>query len=91
VIWFTEHIFFQSISRVEHDWPAHRGDRMGERELRDPASLQQGAMAAVNSIAAHRTNLFGRVREYSPIADNVGQQCNSIIGSGATTPQDYPE
>jgi hypothetical protein len=29
--------------------------------------------------------------DQSPIADNVGQQCNSIIGSGATTPQDYPE
>jgi hypothetical protein len=86
VIWFTQHVFFQSISRAEPDWPAHRGDRMGERERRGPASLRQATTTAVNSIAEHRTNLFGRVREYSPIADDVGQQCNSVIGSGATTP-----
>jgi hypothetical protein len=55
-------------------------------ELRDPPSLQQATTTAVTSIAADRTNLFDRIREYSPIANNVGQQCNSIIGSGATTP-----
>src|SRR5262245_39761750 len=34
---------------------------------------------------------FGRIREYSPTADEVAPQRNSIIGWGATTPQDYPE